>query len=100
MNEMHFGRFYRAKGASGKLWHKCYMPRYFMLHPSNFFAWSVDLGQSEANLEAFRLPCRVPDARKKEQKFRSINKFCRRVRGVCMTQMAYGGLYRENYTYT
>jgi hypothetical protein len=75
MNEMHFRRFYRAKGASGKLLHKCYMPRHFMLHPSNFFAWNVDLGQSEANLEAFRLPCRVPDARKKSRNSGALTSF-------------------------
>ena len=38
MNEMHFKRFLRRKARFGKLLHKCYMDRYFMLHPSNFFA--------------------------------------------------------------
>jgi hypothetical protein len=46
-----------------------------MLHPSNFFAWNVDLGQSEANLEAFRLPCRVPDARKKSRNSGALTSF-------------------------
>jgi hypothetical protein len=75
MNEMHFKRFLGHKARFAKLLHKCYRHRHFMLHPSNFFAWNVDLGQSGANLEAFRLSCRVPDARIKSRNSGALTSF-------------------------